>query len=55
MLSPPPASAALGLITETRIGVGVDFPARLAVGATLGRGTTIRSFSGSSAKIHFES
>src|SRR5437870_5771346 len=34
----------------TRIKVAVDFPARLAIGATLGRGTTIPACSGLAAR-----
>lgn len=51
----PPASAALDLIAGTRTGIGVDFPARLAVGVTLGRATTILACSGSSPKIRSDS
>jgi len=36
-VSPQPASVALGLIATTRIGSGVDFPAKLATGVTVGR------------------
>jgi len=38
-----PSSDLPALIGERRIGLDVDFLARLAVGATLGRGTTTRS------------
>lgn len=47
----PDASATLGLIVGTRIGAGVDFPAKLAVGVTVGRATTIPNSSGLSARI----
>jgi hypothetical protein len=52
--SPHPASVALGLIAATRIGHDVDFLIRLAVGVTLGRGTTIRDSPASSVKIPSE-
>ena len=46
-----PASAAPDLIVATRIGANVDFRAKLALGVTVGRGTTIPACSGSSARI----
>jgi hypothetical protein len=49
-LSPLRAVAALDLITEPRIGAGLDFPARLVVGVTLGRASTIRVLRGSFLK-----
>src|SRR5258705_10181040 len=39
-VAPGPASIELGLIVETRTGVDVDFPARLAMDVTVGRATT---------------